>query len=126
MRPLMTSSIVSYPRLIQELHVPPVHVGKEMAKEMDDDPFVTEGTHIPGVPLSNLLLSKEDFKACPKECGQNRGCLRIRETYELAKMIKNKLAEINPVFKGMKTSIVGSIREGTRAFFNDESDIHLS
>eukprot|EP00092_Neocalanus_flemingeri_P035016 GFUD01038103.1.p1 GENE.GFUD01038103.1~~GFUD01038103.1.p1 ORF type:complete len:555 (+),score=151.28 GFUD01038103.1:2-1666(+) len=68
----------------------------------------------------------KEFKNCPSDCQQKRACTRLRETWELSDLIKSKLGDIHPIYQDMDLSLVGSIRENTRAFFLDESDVHLS
>ena len=101
LKPLITSSTVTFTKLLEELSVPPVHVGQ------NED-------------------SNEDWKQCPFMCTSQTSCLRTREILDLVKIIVKKLGERNPVFKGIHLSIVGSLRENTRVFFNDECDLHLS
>ena len=70
--------------------------------------------------LMNLMLGekiKDEWKVCPEDCLQKRSCQRIRETHSLASLIMERPAEINPIFKDMHLSIVGSVREGSRVFF---------
>ena len=69
---------------------------------------------------------KEPIETCPPDCSQKQSCQRIRETLGLVNIIKNKLGERSKVFEGIEMSMIGSTREGSRAFYNDEVDIHLS
>ena len=106
MKPLLTSTQVSYDKLLQELHVPPVHVG---VKENQNHKDVGQ--------------KEEEWDSCPVLCSQKKSCLRIRETYKLVQIIIKQLEKNNPVFK---LTIIGSVREGSRVFSNDEADLHLS
>ena len=78
--------------------------------------------------LQNLHLPKAHFEAstCPMVCGQKQNCHRIRETMSLVDLIISALGKRQKVFEGTEISIIGSTREGSRAFFSDEIDIHLS
>ena len=109
-KPLLTGSFVTYDKLLEELHVPSVHVG---IKEEEYNPMMTK-------------KKKEEWEVCPDVCVQKRSCQRIRETYNLVKIIIKRLEEINPIFQGMQLTIVGSVREGSQVFYNDEVDLHLS
>ena len=108
LEPLLTGTLVTYDKLLQELHVPQVHVG---VKELDS---------------VQKKEKKMEWEVCPKACIQKRSCQRIRETFKLVKIIIKRLGEINPIFDGMELTIIGSVREGSRVFFNDEVDLHLS
>ena len=59
-------------------------------------------------------------------CGQKQSCQRIRETMILVDLIVAELGKRNKVFENIKFSMIGSTREGSRAFYNDEVDVHLS
>ena len=66
---------------------------------------------------------------CPSECDQTESCEKMREIFALVKMIVSAMGKINPLFvlgKGRHPSIVGSLKEGTRCFFLDEMDVHVS
>jgi len=63
---------------------------------------------------------------CPSNCIQKRSCQIIRETLNLVQLITRKLGERNKVFEGIEVSMIGSTREGSRVFYYDEVDIHLS
>ena len=67
-------------------------------------------------------LEKED---CPKSCQQQRICLRIRQTQQLIQDLLNKIGEKYPIFKDPTLIIVGSLKEGTKIGFVDESDVAL-
>eukprot|EP00090_Calanus_glacialis_P042839 TRINITY_DN7592_c0_g1_i4.p1 TRINITY_DN7592_c0_g1~~TRINITY_DN7592_c0_g1_i4.p1 ORF type:complete len:1248 (+),score=293.70 TRINITY_DN7592_c0_g1_i4:101-3844(+) len=86
------------------------------------------------VPFSNLLEAlhiKEIHteKNCPDLCRQQKDCSKMRQVYNLIKRIVAKMGHINPIFqlgKDRHPSIVGSVKEGTRVFFSNELDIHVS
>ena len=59
-------------------------------------------------------------------CGQKQNCHRIRETMSLVDLIVAELGKRFKVFEGMDIAMIGSTREGSRAFFYDEVDVHLS
>merc|ERR1719209_111747 len=63
---------------------------------------------------------------CPSDYRQKSSCQRIRETLDLVYLVARKLGEGSTVFEGIEVSMIGSTREGSRAFYNDEVDIHLS
>ena len=66
---------------------------------------------------------------CPLDCQQTDKCDILRQVFHLIKGIVLKMGEINPVFQlgaGRHPSIVGSIKEGTRCFFFNELDTHVS
>ena len=63
---------------------------------------------------------------CPFDCSQKQSCQRIREILALVHQVARKLGERSKVFEGLEVSLIGSTREGSRAFFNDEVDTHLS
>ena len=44
----------------------------------------------------------------------------------LVELIVGELGKKNKVFEKIKISMIGSTSEGSRAFYNDEADIHLS
>ena len=69
---------------------------------------------------------KDENMDCPADCTQMRSCQRIRETLELVHLITRGLGERSKVFEGIEVSMIGSTREGSRVFYNDEVDIHLS
>ena len=99
---IQENSLVPYITLLNQLHLPKVHVD-------DKEPMVT-------CP-SDLATS---------DCSQKQSCQRIRETLSLVHLVSEKLGERSKVFEGMGVSLIGSTREGSRAFHNDEVDIHLS
>ena len=63
---------------------------------------------------------------CPSDCSQKQSCQRIRETLGLVHLVARKLGERSKIFEGIELSMIGSTREGSRAFYNDEVDTHLS
>merc|ERR1719234_176112 len=66
---------------------------------------------------------------CPGDCRQKDDCDRLRQVYFLVRLLVAKMGEINPVFKlgpNRHPSIIGSMKEHTRAFFNNEVDVHIS
>ena len=98
LRPLIRgNTLVPYTTLLKHLHLPKAHVD-------DKDPMMV----------------------CPPDCSQKQSCQRIQETLHLVHLITRKLGERSKVFEGIEVSMIGSTREGSRAFYNDEVDIHLS
>ena len=66
---------------------------------------------------------------CPQDCQQSSQCSMLRETYHMVRIIVATMGKINPIFnlgKDRHPSLVGSLKEGTRCFFLDELDVHLS
>ena len=66
---------------------------------------------------------------CPEDCQQSSQCSMLRETYHLVRIIVATMGKINPIFnlgKDRHPSLVGSLKEGTRCFFLDELDVHVS
>ena len=78
--------------------------------------------------LENLHLPKAHYEesTCPMVCGQKQNCHRICETMSLVDLIVAELGKRFKVFEGMDIAMIGSTREGSRAFFYDEVDVHLS
>ena len=110
MKPLLRlpGTTVTYQKLLTELLVPSVHVGVKEEESM------------------GLTKKKDEWKVCEEDCAQPEICPKIRQLYKLVKNLMKDLAEINPVFSGMKLTIIGSMREGTRVYSTDEIDLHLS
>ena len=100
LRPLLgEGAIVPYTTLLKHLHLPKAHFDdKEPMKPM----------------------------VCPSDCSQKQSCQRIRETLGLVHLVARKLGERSKIFEGIELSMIGSTREGSRAFYNDEVDTHLS
>ena len=66
---------------------------------------------------------------CPGDCRQKEDCDRLRQVYFLVRLLVAKMGEINPVFRlgaDRHPSIIGSMKEHTRVFFNNEVDVHVS
>ena len=66
---------------------------------------------------------------CPRDCRQKEDCDRLRQVYFLVRLLVAKMGEINPVFRlgaNRHPSIIGSMKERTRTFFNNEVDMHIS
>ena len=66
---------------------------------------------------------------CPGDCRQKEDCDRLRQVYFLVRLLVAKMGEINPVFRlgaNRHPSIIGSMKEHTRVFFNNEVDVHVS
>ena len=79
-----------------------------------------EALHVPPVHVD---------KTCAWDCRQGEECDRMRQVFDLLCLVVAKLGEINPVFRlgdGRLPSIIGSMKENTRAFFNNEVDVHIS
>ena len=95
---------------------------------------VTYGTllqtlYLPTWPIHWDPYSVPPYTACPLECLQTDLCKKMREIYALIEWIVATMGEINPVFKlgkDRRPSLVGSLKEGTRCFFVDELDVHVS
>ena len=87
---------------------------------------IVEKMKVPNVHYNteekNYSLEKED---CPSDCQQQRICLRIRQTQQLIQDLVNKIGEKYPIFKNPTLIIVGSLKEGTKIGFVDESDVAL-
>ena len=94
-------------------------------------PLIQSNKIVPFTILYEALHIKEIHaeKNCPDSYRQQRDCSKMRQVYNLVKKIVAKMGHINPIFKLGKNrhpSIVGSVREGTRVFFSNELDIHIS
>ena len=78
--------------------------------------------------LETLHLPKvhANFDKCFFNCDQKQSCRRIRETKRLVDLIAEELGRKNKVFEGMSVTLIGSTREGSRVFYHDEVDVHLS
>merc|ERR1711911_201483 len=66
---------------------------------------------------------------CPGDCRQKEDCNRLRQVYFLVRLLVAKMGEINPVFNlgaNRHPSIIGSMKEHTRTFLNNEVDVHIS
>ena len=62
---------------------------------------------------------------CPGDCRQKEDCDRLRQVYFLVRLLVAKMGEINPVFRlgaNRHPLIIGSMKEHTRVFFNNEVD----
>ena len=100
LRPLLgKDALVPYTTLLKHLHLPKAH--------FDDKE-----------PMEPMV--------CPSDCSQKQSCQRIRETLGLVHLVARKLGERSKIFEGIELSMIGSTREGSRAFYNDEVDTHLS
>ena len=75
--------------------------------------LVLKQLHLPKAHVDN----KDPMEACPSDCSQKQSCQRIRETLELVQLVAKKLGERSKVFEGIKMSMIGSTREGSRAKF---------
>ena len=97
LRPLLGGdTLVPYRTLLKQLHLPKVHFD-------DEEPTV-----------------------CPSDCNQKVSCKRIQETVGIVHLITTKLGEKNKMFEGIEVSMIGSTKEGSRAFYNNEVDTHLT
>ena len=78
--------------------------------------------------LETLHLPKvhANFDKCFYNCDQKQSCGRIRETKRLVDLMAEDLGRGNKVFEGMTVTLIGSTREGSRVFYHDEVDVHLS
>ena len=80
--------------------------------------------------LKHLHLPKPHFGGmlpmCSLFCCQKQICRRVRETLDLVHLIVGEVGERIKVFEGIEVSMIGSTREGSRAFDCDEVDVHLS
>ena len=102
LEPLLKQNPIRYETLLEKLLVPQVHVGK-----MDD-------------------RQKNDWTKCPPTCKQTISCNQIRQIFEVVKIICNELSKADDIFEGMEKMLIGSMREATRIFHNDELDVHVS
>ena len=94
-------------------------------------PLLQLGLELPFTSLLKAIhLPEAHIEAeCPSSCPQPDKCDKMRQVFNLIKLIVLKMGEINPVFKlgtGRHPSIVGSLKEGTRCFFFNEMDTHVS
>ena len=103
LKPMLTGTQVSYDSLLHALHVPTIHVG----------------------PIEKNKRNNE-WKVCPGKCQQKETCDRFRQVYKLVLEFMDDLEGINPIFKNMTLSIIGSLSEDSRVFNPDEMDLHLS
>ena len=90
-------------------------------KKMDKlKPLITDIMVPYAILLKNLHKSKAHFQGllpiCPPFCRQKKDCHRIRETKFLVKLIVGELGKKNKVFKKIKISMIGSTKEGSRAY----------
>ena len=79
-----------------------------------------EALHVPPVHAD---------EKCPWSCKQKDECDRMRQVFDLVSIIVDQIGEVNPVFRlgdGRHPSIIGSMKENTRVFFNNEVDLHIS
>ena len=66
---------------------------------------------------------------CPGDCRQKEDCDRLRQVYFLVRLLVAKMGEINPVFRlgaNRHPSIIGSMKEHTTVFFNNEVHVSLN
>ena len=77
--------------------------------------------------------SRRIWKTCPDDCPpeSRESCKKMREVYWLVLMIVKELEKCEhkvygKIFKGTTCMLIGSMREVTRIFQNDEIDVHLS
>ena len=63
---------------------------------------------------------------CEEDCGQKMVCGRVRDVIELLKQILNLMSDKFPIFKGVSTIVVGSLKEQTKIGEIDEADIVLA
>ena len=94
-------------------------------------PLLQSGAHVPFTTLLDALHLPEAHpdRKCPTDCVQKDQCSKVQQAFHLVKMIVSEMGEIDPVFKlgkGRHPSIVGSLKEGTRCFFLNELDVHMS
>ena len=94
-------------------------------KPLLETSFVSYTTLLEKLHLSKVHAETKKPK-CFYHCNQKESCQRIRETLSLVHMIAEELGKRNQVFEGMKVTLIGSTREGTRTFYYDEVDVHLS
>ena len=103
LKPLINNPIVPYKHLLEQLHLPKLHIGDRKTRKL-----------------------QEKEAECPASCEQKLNCKRMREAINLVHIIAAKLGEVNEVFKELDVSLIGSTSEGSRTFFYDEMDVHLS
>ena len=105
---VLTGKPVAYEELLCKLVVPKAHVGKLLEEK-----------------------GKEVWANCPSRCKQKESCSNLREVYSIAMMIKEELQkckhpQLGLIFDGLEMELIGSMKEGTKIFRNDELDIHTS
>ena len=103
LKPLINNPTVPYEHLLEQLHLPKLHIGDRKTRKL-----------------------QEKEAECPASCRQRLNCKRMREALDLVHIIAFKLGEVEEVFKELNVSLIGSTSEGSRAFFYDEMDVHLS
>ena len=96
---------------------------------------------LPGTPVEleelkdKLLVPKVHVEEnCQRGCTQKTNCSNTRSIYKVVKDIVRKLSDCkytnlpscSDIFQNMDTMLIGSLKEGTRVFFHDELDIHIS
>ena len=83
---------------------------------------------VPFSILLSALLQPEvhTIGQCPHDCPQTRACTRMREVLNLAKCILELVAREDKIFAGAKPQIVGSVKENSRLFSLDETDLYVS
>ena len=103
---LTTKEFVSYEEVLEKLVVPEAHVGRK-EEEIGE------------------------WKECPSGCCQKDSCGKLREVFHLVELIKTELGKIDhpvlgKIFSGLEMTLIGSMKEGTKIFKNEEMDLHLS
>ena len=103
---LKTGEFLPYEEVLEKLVVPEAHVGRK-------DKGIGE------------------WKKCPSGCGQTDSCGQLREVFHLVEIIKTELGKIDhpvfgKIFSGLDMTLIGSMKEGTKLFRNEEMDLHLS
>ena len=66
---------------------------------------------------------------CPRDCRQKEDCDRLRQVYFMVRLLVARMGDINPLFRlgpNRHPSIIGSMKEHTHVFFNNEVDVHIS
>ena len=93
-----------------------------LVQEAEENAFVTRREISFGTLLTKLhvpaVLYNED---CNEECEQKMICGRVREVIELLKQILNLMSDKFPIFKGVSTIVVGSLKEQTKIGDIDEA-----
>ena len=116
---LQTEEPMTYENLVHKLVVPQAHVGR-------DSQLVESNAQ---VEMSWGLDDTGKWTDC--FCPQFGSCRNLREVYHLVEIIKTKLGEIEhptmgKIFNELEMTLIGSMKEGTKIFKNDELDIHFS
>ena len=90
--------LIKYEELIEHFHAKPAHFNEEHS----------------------------NMEECPDSCDQKMVCERIRDVQKLIDQILMKMSERFPIYKDVRSIIVGSVKERTKVGKIDEVDVILS